>query len=128
MTIIKRDETVHKFEKQNLVTITKGRKHYDVFKCSVCGIVGESINLNAIKVKSSYSADKVNNCIRETKGIKRIRITKCTASGRQFENLTPGSEHDIVTPPEGYKNFDRGVWVMGIGEPVKVLYGEFVEL
>jgi hypothetical protein len=56
---------------------------------------------------------------------KRIRIKYCTALGKVFENLTPGSEHNVINPPSPYKNDKRGVWVMGIGEPVKLLNGEY---
>ena len=56
--------------------------------------------------------------------MKRIKITKCDAFGKAFENLTPGSEHDVISPPETHKN-DTGTWVMGVGEPVKVLPSEF---
>lgn len=47
------------------------------------------------------------------------------AVGKQFSNLTPGSEHDIVPPPPGQDN-KRGEWVMGVGEPVLLLAGEYV--
>lgn len=54
-----------------------------------------------------------------------IEITFCTAQGSQFENLKRGTQHKVVTPPQGYTNDDRGVWVMGVGEPVKVLNKEY---
>ena len=56
---------------------------------------------------------------------KRIRIKYCTAFGKAFENLTNGSEHDVIKPPAPYKNDKKGVWVMGVDEPVKVLNGEY---
>ena len=58
-------------------------------------------------------------------GKKRIQISKCHAFGRQFKNLIPGSIHELCNPPEGYKQGEKGYWVMGVGEPVLVLYGEF---
>lgn len=54
-----------------------------------------------------------------------IKIDFCHANGPQFRNLRPGSIHRVVTPPDGYKNDHTGMWVMGVGEPVKVLTEEF---
>jgi hypothetical protein len=61
-------------------------------------------------------------------GKKRIQITECHAFGSQFKNLTHGSIHELCEPAEGYKQGERGYWVMGVGEPVLVLYGEFKEI
>ena len=52
------------------------------------------------------------------------QITECKAFGKFFENLTPGSIHEVLTAPEG-KRTEGGVWVMGVGEPVFVLDGEY---
>lgn len=57
--------------------------------------------------------------------IKKIKITNCRAVGTPFANLLPGTEHIVIKPPYPKKNDDRGVWVMGVGEPVKVLRYEF---
>lgn len=54
----------------------------------------------------------------------KIQITECKAFGEFFENLTPGSIHEVLTAPEG-KRTEGGVWVMGVGEPVFVLDGEY---
>jgi len=58
------------------------------------------------------------------KEMKRIRITRCEGVGRIFGNITSGSEHVVIDPPAG-KDDKRGVWVMGVGEPVLVLHREF---
>jgi len=59
----------------------------------------------------------------------KIKITKCLAFGKQFENLTPDSVHDVIEAPERYKSSKVvGVWVMGVGEPVKVLPNEYITL
>lgn len=118
----------HKWEKQNLVTVLNGRKHYDIMKCAKCGIFGKTTSLTTIKVKSTYSKEKIFNCDGRSDVPKRIKIKYCQACGPQFKNLLPDSEHDVVTPPAGYKNDHTGVWVMGIGEPVKVLSNEYVSL
>lgn len=56
----------------------------------------------------------------------KIKITNCKAFGEMFKNLTPGSIHEVIEAPKEYKNSKiKGVWVMGVGEPVKVLDNEF---
>ena len=55
----------------------------------------------------------------------QIKIIHCNAFGKQFKNLTDGSIHDIIDPPEGYTQ-ERGEWVMGVSEPVLVLFSEFI--
>lgn len=57
--------------------------------------------------------------------MKKIEITLCRAQGPQFKNLIPGSVHDVINPPPGFRNDRRGVWVMGLGQPVKVLSNEY---
>lgn len=116
----------HNWEKQNLVTLFNNSGQYDIYKCRDCGITGKSQSLGTIHLKGTYSKSKVQNCPgRNTSKLTKIKITYCHANGKVFENLTPGSEHEIVTPPKGYKNYEGGVWVMGVGEPVKVLNEEF---
>lgn len=125
---IRLKNTNHDFEKQNLVTL-KGRKGtYDLMKCKHCGMTGKRINIETVTVGNNYSFKNANDCPKAPKvniENKRIKVTFCTANGKAFSNLTPHSEHDIVTPPEGYKNDHTGVWVMGVGEPVKLLSDEF---
>ena len=53
----------------------------------------------------------------------KIQITECKAFGKDFENLTPGSIHEVLNAPEGART-EGGVWVLGVGEPVFVLDGE----
>lgn len=56
----------------------------------------------------------------------KIRIISAGVSlnGRAFANLTEGSEHEVVEPPKAYKdkypNGEGSVWVMGVGEPVRI--------
>ena len=49
----------------------------------------------------------------------KIQITECKAFGKFFENLTP-----VLTAPEGGRT-EGGVWVMGVGDPVFILDGEY---
>ena len=55
----------------------------------------------------------------------KIQIRVCGAFGPQFMNLLPNTIHTIIKPPKGFKNNRDGYWVMGVGEPVRVLKGEF---
>ncbi|GGB82740.1 hypothetical protein GCM10007424_23470 [Flavobacterium suaedae] len=130
MQTIYRDSTNHDFEKTNLVTKYSRKGNYDDYKCTNCGMKGKSYRLNEIQVSDTYSSSNVANCKKAPlfQPPKKIKITQCTASGEAFKNLTNGSVHDVVTPPEGYKNDYRGVWVMGVGEPVKVLNNEFEKI
>lgn len=121
---IKLTEGGHNWSKQNLMTIVKAKTNYDILKCTNCGIIGKTTSLATIALKGSYSKQKVFNCNNKDIPKKRIKITRCNAAGDIFENLKPNSEHDVIAHPEGENN-DNGIWVMGIGEPVKVLDGEF---
>ena len=55
---------------------------------------------------------------------KQIRVIWVNAFGPAFSNLIPGSIHDVIEACNG-KDSKRGVWVMGMGEPVLLLNGEF---
>lgn len=116
----------HDWQKQNV--ITKGVKRaYDVYKCRRCGIVGKSYNLGSITIRE-LDVKKFNKCQDIiTKTAKRIMVTDCKAFGSKFANIKPGSKHDIVPPPPEENN-ERGEWVMGVGEPVLLLAGEFIYL
>lgn len=46
------------------------------------------------------------------------------AYGPAFENLKPGAIVEPVKAPTGQKHLS-GIWVMGVGEPVRLLPGEF---
>lgn len=114
----------HDWEKQNLTTQGVSRMH-DVYKCRKCGIIGKSYKLGTISIKES-DVKKMQKCSpNQTNTFKRIMVTDCKAFGEKFANITPGSKHDIVPPPTGQDN-NRGEWVMGVGEPVLLLAGEFI--
>lgn len=113
----------HTWEKQNIVTKpSKRRGGYDEYKCKCCGIKGRSYCLGYIEIPEG-SVHKMSQC-RGMRKSKFVKVTHCRAYGGVFANLTDDSIHEIVTPPAGEKN-DRGEWVMGKGEPVLLLYGEF---
>lgn len=112
----------HEWEKQNLVTLGK-KKSYDIYKCKRCGIIGKSYILGMINIKEA-DVKKMQKC-NGYKGIfKQVRIVDCRAVGPQFQNMIPGSIHNIVPPPSG-ETSERGEWVMGVGEPILLLAGEY---
>lgn len=125
MFYIKESETNHKFVKTNLVTLNSKKGYYDLMKCSLCGLVGRRYTLSLIEVPDVYS-QKAKSCPKSTLIVNKIKITICHAHGAVFKNLTPGSVHNVVEPPVGYKNDVDGVWVQGVGEPVKVLRSEYI--
>lgn len=114
----------HDWEKQSLVTKVKGSRAYDMYKCKHCGIEGKSYKLGLISVPEKYKS-KVAFCTGPKEGkTSLIKVIHCRAFGPKFGNLADGSVHKIITPPEGFDN-KRGEWVMGVDEPVLLLFNEF---
>lgn len=112
----------HEWEKINLVTKKDRKGLYDHYRCKNCGIEGKSYSMGVILVPDRYG-DKQALCPNAPKHTK-VKVIHCIASGKAFENLTPGSVHNIIDAPDGQDN-TRGEWVMGVGEPVLLLYKEF---
>ena len=111
----------HRWEKQNLMTLGKTRT-YDLYKCACCSIEGKSYRLGYITVPERY-AKKLDKC-KTKKNHVQLKVIRCGAFGPEFANLTPGSIHDIIKPPEGESN-DLGEWVQETTEPVLLLAGEY---
>nr|DAF62186.1 MAG TPA: tRNA(Ile2) 2-agmatinylcytidine synthetase TiaS [Myoviridae sp. ctt8G1] len=123
MKAIEMNQSAHEWEKKNLVTLwAKTRGGYDVYRCKHCGIEGRSYKLGIIEIPERY-AGCVDTCNRRHLS-KSLKVTHCGAVGKAFSNLTDGSIHTIITPPEGESN-QSGEWVMGDGEPVLLLWHEF---
>jgi hypothetical protein len=120
----------HVWEKQNLVTISRQGKMFDEMVCKNCGMKGKRFGFESVEVSEKYNVKNVHSCPKRVPIDipKRIKVTYCYANGKKFENLLRDSEHDVITPPNGYKNDHTGVWVMGVGEPVKLLTNEFVPI
>jgi len=121
------DSLSHSFEKSNLITQKRGKKLVDYYKCSKCGLEGfrEGFSSQLTITKLSKNPCLYEIPIQDQYIGKIIKIIKCNAIGFQFKNLTPGSRHYIIEGPDGYFNDEKGVWVMGFEEPVKVLNNEF---
>jgi hypothetical protein len=129
---ISRTNKYHDFIKQNLVTIMDKSGLYDIYKCSNCGLTGKCHGLGQyVEVDGRTSEQKIKFCNKkpneaEEQNVGRtIVITFCNAQGKIFSNLTPNSEHVVIATPSGEEIKDNGVWVTGVGEPVKVLNNEF---
>jgi hypothetical protein len=120
------NNTRHLFKKTNLFTLSDRRGHYDAYECEHCKLKGKSRSLGALEVRAERKC--TNTAPLKNDGIKKIRIISCNAVGKQFSNLTPESEHVVIPAPKPYKDDNGGVWVMGVGEPVKVLNSEFDRL
>ena len=115
----------HQWDKKNLVTLNDRKGQYDLLRCKFCGIEGKRYSLSTIQVYDRY-VKKIDCCPKAPRG-KQIQVVRTTAFGPTFANLVPGSVHDVVEAPAG-QDSERGVWVMGCGEPVLLLFGEFVYL
>lgn len=114
--------TAHKMDKVNLVTISSRQGMYDKLRCKVCGIEGKRYGLSPyVTVVGAYNILLENSCKHPDFTATEVIITHCTAVGTRFSNLTPGSIHKVLTD----KHSDKGVWVMGVGEPVVLLRSEF---
>lgn len=120
----------HNWSKKNLVTKMGRKGGYDEMVCSNCGMKGRRYGFETVEVAETYKLENVNLCPKAKPSTipKKIKVVKCGAFGKQFENLIPESTHDVIEAPKPYKNDHTGVWVMGVGEPVKLLNGEFVQV
>ena len=57
-----------------------------------------------------------------------VMIEKENITDHRHMNLTKGSFHRIVKPPEDCINDAQGIWVWGVGEPVHLLWYEFLHV
>jgi hypothetical protein len=105
---------------------------YDLYKCKNCGIEGKRYGFSDFLIlNENCSPSKIEKCDGRIINIptfygRKIQITKCYAQGKAFENLIPDSFHRVISAPSPYKDDSNGVWVMGVGEPVKILNQEYV--
>jgi len=121
-------ESQHLFEKKNLVTISGRKGGYDEKICKNCGIKGKQYSLESIQIPQNYKIENAFLCPKAEpiKKTLQIKITNCNAVGKVFANLKSGTIHNVVAAPKNETEDAKGVWVEGIGEPVKVLNCEFV--
>lgn len=117
----------HVWSKQNLVTLNRRGKMFDEMLCENCGMKGRRYGFVSVEVSESYKLENVRLCpkAKPTEVPQRVKVIKCNAQGGAFSNITPDSVHKVITAPIGHNNDRYGVWVMGNGEPVKLLINEF---
>ena len=130
MYIIEKESSPHDWKKTNLVTLKDKNGLFDRYVCKKCNLRGKSYRLSTIEVSGRYKQSRVMFCeVREgTKDEylnKKIKITNFTGFGEKFSNLVDGSIHEVVKPIDGYIKDKSGVWVQGVGEPVRVLSYEY---
>lgn len=114
----------HDWEKVNQVGKKIRSGIYDEFRCKLCGLRGKSYTLGLLEI-AERDRKKAAMCKGARKFAKSyVKVIRCEACGKAFANLTPGSIHKVVPSPDGEKS-SRGEWVMGVGEPVLLLFGEF---
>lgn len=117
----------HNFEKQNLVTTTKG----DFYKCSVCGASGYRAGLQAVimlnqaqfKVAAKCTFKASEDTTPTVKLPKRVLLPTMKNIG-----IIEGV-HDVVQCPSEYARFKNDVWVYSESrkEAVRVLPYEIIE-
>jgi hypothetical protein len=109
----------HDFEKQNTVTIIRGKKCYDKVKCKYCGLEGIRYGL------SEFISVKYNKkCTRPvSKKIKVISAYVCNA----FE-FSMNKIYEIIECPVEHSQYKKDVWIYSDErkEPVRLLPGEFI--
>jgi hypothetical protein len=109
----------HKFEKNNLITIVRGKRVYDKMKCTICGLEGTRQGLSDIVV---VKRDK--KCIKDTcEKVMIIGDYVCAEFG--FEK---GKIYDKVACPDAEKEkYGKDTWVFSKkrGEPVRLLPVEY---
>ena len=128
---IEMTSVLHEWDKVNSTTIMKGGKSYDIMKCSLCDITGKRFGITSTLVLDGRTSQKkisfCNNKLDPFMG-REITIGRLNTGIRgPFENMTEGSVHTVINPPEEHKHMTNGkdVWVMGNGEPVRILSHEF---
>lgn len=113
----------HKWEKANAVTLSDGKRGmYDEYECALCHLRARSYQLGTLELNAD-DVTKLASCTGPRRDV-RVRVKECTAFSPAFDNITPGSVHEIVPAPEG-QQVGAGEWVMGMGQPVLLLPGEY---
>jgi hypothetical protein len=117
----------HEFLKKNLVTKKDKTGLYDLLECKNCRMQGKVRNMSTIEIFENVNPEKIQECPNAPafEIPEFIRITVCNAQEAKFSNLLPGTVHEVVQAPNPYKNDRKGVWVMGIRQPVKVFTDEY---
>jgi hypothetical protein len=121
--------TSHDFRKINVATIMRGKRAYDKYRCSVCGLEGMR---HGFSETVSVQKDKVTCSYRKRMKAGKVCINKMREPNLKAQfGLLADKEYDVVEAPEEYKGkYPESVWVFSkkSQEPVRLLPGEFVFL
>lgn len=122
MATILRGEGNHRWSKKNLVTMKGG---YDIHKCELCGAEVKTQGLQQY-TSNKLTREELFTCPKAPKvaGAEYVTITNCRGTGAAFSIITSGTVHKVIDVPKGEKFTARGVWVMGVGTYVLVLWEE----
>ena len=137
--------TIHRFRKKSKQHRINNRGVYDIYRCEVCGITGyrysESsfITIHQFYGQQLFSKCKLKEMTFENSAGKLIKICSkmipCNPHPEEMvlfpsyrdTRLSVGSIHKVINPADtSLTNDNRGVWVMGRTEPMKVFNYEFV--
>ncbi len=110
----------HEFEKQNTVTIFRGKKAYDRVKCKVCGLEGiRNGLLNMISVKRDKKC-----------AVKQRQLVQVISKYAQSEfGFYASKYYNRVECPDSEKaRFANDVWIFSDtrNKPVRLLAGEYI--
>lgn len=97
-------------------------KRYRTWYCDRCAGQGQYVDGKVIAAPGVATGEY---CPCDPKPTK-VRITKYTGDIPGVANLTPGSIHDVIPPPENV--FKENIWVMGEVHPILLLYHEYEEV
>jgi hypothetical protein len=118
--------TSHAFEKVNIVTVIRGNRAYDKYRCRVCGLEGKRYGFSEV---ISVQRDKLSCSYRKRMMAEKVRIIKMYEQYLKDQfGLFADKEYETVEPPEGYEGkYPGSVWVFSEKrrEPVRLLPGEF---
>lgn len=124
--------TLHQFEKQNLVTISKGRKSYDIYKCKCCGLEGKRASFTDViqvtrnKVSCTFYKAQIKKAKEEKENCDKVKIIDhypCHSFGLVYGNI-----YDRVECPVSEKEkYNNDIWVYSEKrkEPIRLLSGEY---
>jgi hypothetical protein len=110
----------HEWRKVNRITLSDNISGYDLLQCIHCKANVKHRTLSEPFTKRKCKEREVPIVIPRV-----IKIIHCNGFGEAFSNIKDGTIHAVVEHPEADKNNDKGVWVMGNGELIKVLNDEF---
>lgn len=119
--------SIHSFAKNSLVPMKDKYGTFEYYTCENCGLTGKRYDKTDELLIDVIDHPRATKCdVGSDPWLGRsVRVTTCAITVGEYAKMKPGTIHVVVVPPEGYFNGDRGVWVRGTQEPIKLLNGEF---